>query len=97
MSIRTRRSMRLVGYRAAALALTAVIVGGLTVTGCSSTPPDPPGPAVGSATPQGGVITQTPEHGRRPHMAGPGGPAGAAPPPSPAPGAGGSTPPGAGN
>lgn len=30
----------------------------------------PPGPAVGSATPQGGVITVAPEHGRRPHMAG---------------------------
>lgn len=65
MSIRTRRSLRTLGWAAATLLLGAASVG---VVGCNSTPPDAPGPAVGSTTPQGGVITVTPEHGRRPHM-----------------------------
>lgn len=39
------------------------------LTGCSkSSDAGPPGPAVGSATPQGGKITVAPQHGNRPHM-----------------------------
>jgi hypothetical protein len=68
MSICTGRPMRNLALGTAAIVLIAATV---TIGGCGSSSDDSPkGPAVGSATPNGGVITVAPEHGRRPHMAG---------------------------
>jgi len=58
-----------------ALVVTMGVLGALLSVGCGkdeveSAASSKPGPAVGSTTPQGGVITVESQHGKRPHMAG---------------------------